>query len=158
MLTKVEQLISYSNLLRSQPKFPLRWPIFWIGIEKSWRDWSIISFACGSWLCMYVPPVAHGPDYCNAMPGPPGAVIVIVIFKQLRTQPLQRLMMEFLSANLDREIDLGKEGETMPQMSFEQLRQQFCDGWKKMLFRPSLRPPSRPARFLLCFYHENHYG
>ena len=88
---------------------------------------------------MYVPPVAHGPDYGNAMPGPPGAVIVIVIFKQLRTQPLQRLMMEFLSANLDREIDLGKEGETMPQMSFEQLRRQFCDGWK-MLSDP-LMPP-----------------
>ena len=57
---------------------------------------------------------------------------MIVIYEQLRAQPLQRLMMEFLSANLDREIDLGKEGETMPQMSFEQLRQQFCDGWKML--------------------------
>ena len=53
MLTKVEQFISYSNLLLAQQKFPLRWPIFWIGIEKSWRDWSIISFACG-YLAVYV--------------------------------------------------------------------------------------------------------
>ena len=42
--------------------------------------------------------------------------------KRLLAWQLQRVMMEFLSANLDREIDLGKEGETMPQMSFEQLR------------------------------------
>ena len=76
-----------------------------------------------TWLCTYVPPVAHGPDYGNAMPGPPRSGNRDSYLQAItRTQPLQRLMMEFLSANLDREIDLGKEGETMPQMSFEQLR------------------------------------